>query len=115
MHYHTRIRVFVEGSPDEPIACAIVHLCDRDRFTRDDHLGMDITNTFGEAAFSFTDEDFLDIDDLIGGALPELYVKVFDRHGGCAYSTRAAAVRNTVPEMIEVRVPRELARRHELI
>lgn len=115
MEYQTKVKVYVEGSPREWVACAIVHLCDRDRFTRDDLLGMDITNTYGEASFSFTEREFLDIDDHIGGALPELYVKVFDRHGTCVFSTRAAAARNSVPDLIEVIVPREIADRHQLI
>lgn len=115
MKYQTKVRVYVQGEPRESVACAIIHLCDRDRLTPDDLLGMDITDTYGEASFSFTETEFLDLDDHLGGALPELYVKVFDRHGDCVFSSRTDAVRNAVPEIIEVEVPREIASRHQLI
>lgn len=115
MEHQTKVRLFVEDSPTEWIACAIVCLYDRDRISRDDPLGMDITNTYGEATFHFTDDRFLDVDDRLGGALPELYVRVFDSDGCCVLSTRAGAAPNTVPELIPIPVDRELARRHRLI
>jgi hypothetical protein len=115
MEYRTKVKLFVEGSPSEWIACAIVYLCDRDRLTRDDHLGMNITNVYGEATFSFADEDFMDLDDRLGGALPELYVKVFDSEARCVFSTRAQARPNTVPELIQVPIPRRIALEHGLL
>jgi hypothetical protein len=115
MEYCTTVKLFVEQSPSEWIACAIVCLYDRDRLSRDDHLGMDITNVYGEATFRFTEEDFLDVDDRLGGALPELYVRVYDSAGECVLSTRADAARNTIPELIRIGVDRELARRHGLL
>jgi hypothetical protein len=115
MEYETKIKLFVEGSPSEWIGCAIVCLYDRDRLSRDDQLGMDITNTYGEATFRFTADEFLDVDDRIGGALPELYVKVFDSQGECVVCTRAEAEPNTVPDLIRIPIERELALRHRLI
>ncbi len=114
MEYQTKVKVFIEDSPTEWIVGAIVCLYDRDRITRDDHLGTDVTNLYGEATFRFTSEQFMDLDDLLGGALPELYVKVYDTEGNCVVSTRAHAVRNTVPDLIPVPIERELALRHRL-
>jgi hypothetical protein len=115
VEYHTKVKLFVEGSPSEWISCAIVYLYDRDRLTRDDHLGMNITNVYGEASFSFTDADFLDLDERIGGSLPELYVRVFDAEARCVFSTRARAQRNEVPALIPVPIPRALAVEHGLL
>lgn len=115
MEYETKVKLHVAGEPNEWIASAIVCLYDRDRLTKDDHLGMNITNPYGEAVFRFTGADYLDIDDRIGGSLPELYVKVFDAEGRCVVSTRADAVRNRVPELIRIPIEREVAERHGLI
>lgn len=115
MEYETRVKLFVADAPTEWIACAIVCLYDRDRLSPDDPLGMNITNSYGEAVFRFTADEYLDVDDRIGGALPELYVKVFDSEGKCVVSTRAEAVPNAVPALIQVAVDRELARRHGLL
>lgn len=115
MQHETTVKLFVEDSPTEWIACAIVCLYDRDRLSRDDQIGMDVTNPFGEATFRFDDADFLDVDDRIGGALPELYVRVYDSAGACVLSTRARAERNAIPSLIRIPVSREVARRHGLI
>jgi len=115
MEYETRVKVFVEDTPTEWIACAIVYLCDRDRLSRDDHLGMSITDVYGEAIFRFSDDQFLDVDDKLGGALPELYVKVFNPKGRCVFTTRAKAKPNEVPPLIQVPVPREVASKHGLL
>ncbi len=114
MEYRTKVKVFIEDSPTDWIVGAIVCLYDRDRVSRDDHLGTDVTNIYGEATFRFTTEQFMDFDDRVGGALPELYVKVFDSEGGCVVSTRAQAISNSVPDLIRVPVARELARQHGL-
>lgn len=115
MDHETKVKLYVEDDPGHWIACAIVQLFDRDRISPDDRLGMNITNTYGEAIFRFHTDDFLDIDDRIGGALPELYVKVFDSDGTCVHSTRAEAQRNAVPHLIRVPIPRETAERFGLI
>lgn len=115
MEYHTRVKLFVEESEGEWIVGAIVCLYDRDRLSRDDLLGTDSTDVYGEAHFRFNAEDFLDLDDRLGGALPELYVKVFAPDGACIVSTRAQAVRNTVPELIRIPIGRSVAREHRLI
>lgn len=115
MQHETTVKLFVEEAPTEWIACAIVCLYDRDRLSRDDPLGMDITNSYGEATFRFDDDQFLDVDDRIGGTLPELYVQVFDSAGECVLSTRATAARNAIPSLIRIPVSREIARRHGLV
>jgi hypothetical protein len=115
VEYRTKVKLFVEGSPTEWIAGAIVCLYDRDRISRDDHLGTEITNTYGEATFRFTSEQFMDLDDRIGGALPELYVEVYDSQGERVLSTRNQAERNAVPELIRVPIDRELAVAHGLL
>jgi hypothetical protein len=115
MEYETTVKLFVADSPTEWISSVIVCLYDRDRFTKDDHLGMNITNPYGEAVFRFNADEYMDLDDRLGGSLPELYVKVFDTHGTCVLSTRADAMRNAVPSLIRVGIDREIAERHGLI
>lgn len=115
MEYETKVKLFLADEPSAWIACAIVCLYDRDRLSRDDPLGMNITNSYGEAVFRFNVDEYLDVDDRIGGSLPELYVKVFDSEGACVVSTRAAAEPNAVPALIQVPVDRELAARHRLL
>lgn len=115
MEFHTRVKLIVEDEPGEWIVGAIVCLYDRDRLTRDDHLGTNVTNTYGEASFRFSAGDFLDLDDRIGGTLPELYVEVFDADGNRVLSTRAEAVPNAVPELIRIAIPRDVATRHRLL
>jgi hypothetical protein len=115
VEYQTKVKLFIKDAPSEWISGAIVCLYDRDLISRDDHLGTDITNQYGEATFRFTADQFIDIDDRIGGALPDLFVEVYDADGKRVLSTRAAAERNAVPELIRIPVARELARRHRLI
>lgn len=115
MPFETRVKLFLEDAPTEWIVGATVCLYDRDRISRDDHLGTNVTDVFGEAVFRFQEHEFLDVDDRLGGALPELYVKVFDPEGACVISTRAAAQRNAVPPLIQIPIERELARRHGLV
>lgn len=113
--YETKVKLFIEDAVTEWIVGAIVCLYDRDRVSRDDYLGTDSTNMYGEASFRFTSDRFLDMDDRLGGSLPELYVKVFDTEGQCVLSTRAQAGRNAVPDLIRVPIERELALQHGLI
>lgn len=115
IQYSTTIKLFVDGSPNEWLSCAIVYLYDRDRISRDDFLGMEITNEFGEASFSFRSGEFTDVDDRVGGVLPELYIKVFGRDDRLVLSTRAVARRNEVPSLIRIGVDRDLAREHGLL
>jgi hypothetical protein len=114
MEYQTKVKLFIEDSPAEWVVGAIVCLYDRDRISRDDYLGMDVTDMYGEATYRFTADQFMDVDDRLGGTLPELYVKVYDSEGCCVLSTRAEATPNTVPPLIRVPVDRELARKHGL-
>jgi hypothetical protein len=115
MEFRTTVKLFVEGSPSEWIPNAIVCLYDRDRVTRDDHLGTEMTDVYGEATFRFAAEDFMDLDDRVGGALPELYVEIYGTGRERVLTTRAEAVSNAVPDLIRVPVPRELAEQHGLI
>lgn len=115
MEHRTTVKLHVEGADNEWIPCAIVSLFDRDRLSRDDFLGTNITNAYGEAVFTFHDDAFLDVDDAVGGALPELYVKVFGEGGRLVLSTRVSAERNAVPALIRVAVPRDLAQAHGLV
>ncbi len=115
MEYQTRVKLFVAGAATEWISGAIVCLYDRDRISRDDHLGTDVTDVYGEATFRYTDEQFMDVDDRIGGSLPELYVMVYDSDGRCVLSTRAGAAVNAAPDLLRVPVPRDLAVQHKLI
>lgn len=115
MDYQTKVKLFLEDAPTEWISCAIVYLYDRDVISADDHLGMGITNVYGEATFRFTADEFVDLDDRVGGTLPELYVKVFDGAGACVLLTRAESAANAVPDLIRVPIAREIAVRHNLI
>ncbi|CAN5792963.1 hypothetical protein BH23GEM6_BH23GEM6_01750 [soil metagenome] len=115
MEFQTTVKLFIADEPTEWISSAIVCLYDRDRVTRDDHLGMNITNAYGEAVIRFTAEDYMDFDDRVGGSLPELYVKIFDSNGDCVLSTRSEAMRNAVPSLIRIPIEREVAERHGLI
>lgn len=116
MQHRTTVKIYIEdSSPTEWVVGAIVCLYDRDRLTRDDHVGTDVTNQYGEATFRFPDDRFLDVDDRLGGRLPELYVEIVDAQGECVISTRASAVRNAVPSLIRVPVDRDLALRHGLL
>jgi hypothetical protein len=115
VEYETTVKRFVEDSPSEWISCAVVYLYDRDRLSRDDFLGMDITDSYGEAHFRFDSSQFLDLDDRIGGTLPELFVKIFGRDDRLMLSTRAGAARNQVPTLLRVGIPRALAKEHGLL
>lgn len=115
MEYETRVKLFLADDPTAWITSAIVCLYDRDRVSPDDPVGMNVTNRYGEASFRFSPDEYLDIDDLVGGRLPELYIKVFDSEGDCVVSTRAGAERNAVPDLIPVPVARELAMKHRLL
>lgn len=115
MEYSTTVKLFVEGAPAEWLPCAIVYLYDRDRVSRDDFLGMEITDEYGEATFHFHAEQYVDVDDRVGGPLPELFIKVFGRDDRFMLSTRAVAQRNQVPRLIRIGVARDLAREHGLL
>ena len=115
MEHSTTVKLFIEEEPTEWISGALVCLYDRDRISRDDHLGTNVTNRYGEATFNFSTSEFLDIDDRLGGALPELYIEVFDSEGERVLTTRSDARRNEVPKLIRVPIPRESALKHKLL
>jgi hypothetical protein len=115
LEYQTKIKLYVDGAPTDWIVGAIVCLYDRDRLSRDDHLGTEVTNMYGEATFRFTSAQFVDLDERLGGTLPDLYIEVFDSAGKRVITTRAQAERNAVPDLIRVPIEREVARRHGLL
>ena len=115
VQYSTTVKLYVEDAPNEWLSCAIVYLYDRDRLTPDDFLGMEMTNEYGEATFHFRRSDYMDIDERMGGELPELYIRVYGRDDRFMLSTRSLARRNEVTRLIRIGVERELAREHGLV
>jgi hypothetical protein len=112
MYFSTVVRV-VAADTSRGIPGAKVSLFDRDSFTPDDRLGTGTTDEKGEVRFEYTSEQFVDIDDRLGGVFPELYAVVYDAHDEVVLSTRADAVDNTPRKYMTVTVPVELARRLE--
>jgi hypothetical protein len=104
MHYTTVVKVVEEGS-NRPIAGLHVSLFDRDSFSRDDLLGTGETDAGGEVRFDYRSEDFVDLDDRLGGVFPELYAVVYRSDGAELHSTKADAVDNTPRKFITVAVP----------
>lgn len=115
MQYTTTVRLVLEGTPAQPIPGVMVSLYDHDRFGRDDFLGTEMTNTDGEARFRFTSDHFTDVDERLGGVMPDLYAKVFDAQGTEVLCTRAETIFNAPVKQITVPVSRELAERHGLV
>lgn len=113
--YETKVKLFIADSPAAWVSSAVVCLYDRDRLSRDDFLGTDVTDWYGEATFRFSARQFADLDERLGGSLPELYVEVFDADGRRVITTRAKATANAVPRLVRVAIPRDLAVRHRLI
>ena len=104
MHYTTLVKVVEEGS-GRPLSGLKVSLYDRDTFSRDDVLGSGDTDAAGEARFDYSSEDFVDLDDRLGGIFPELYVVVYRPDGTQLFSTKADAVDNTPRKFITVSIP----------
>ena len=104
MHYTTVVKVVEEGSA-RPLPGLQVSLFDRDTFSRDDLLGSAETGESGEARFDYKSEDFVDLDDRLGGVFPELYVVVYGADGAQLHSTKADAVNNTPRKFITVSLP----------
>jgi hypothetical protein len=104
MHYTTVVKVVEEGS-NRALSGLKVSLFDRDTFSRDDLLGSGETDSGGEVRFDYKSEDFVDLDDRLGGVFPELYCVVYRADGGELHSTKADAVDNTPRKYITVAVP----------
>src|SRR5687767_2820755 len=104
MHYTTVVKVVEEGS-NRPLQGLQVSLYDRDSFSRDDLLGTAATNDAGEARFEYSSEQFVDLDDRLGGIFPELYVVVAREDGTQLLSTKQDAVDNTPRKYISVSLP----------
>jgi hypothetical protein len=108
MQYTTVVKVVEEGS-NRPLSGLQVSLYDRDSFSRDDHLGTGQTDAGGEVRFDYRSEDFVDLDDRLGGIFPELYAVVYRPDGTEMHSTKADAVDNTPRKFITVAVPAGVA------
>jgi hypothetical protein len=104
MHYTTVVKVVEEGS-NRPLSGLQVALFDRDTFSRDDRLGTGQTDAGGEVRFDYRSEDFVDLDDRIGGIFPELYAVVYAADGTELYSSKADAVDNTPRKYITLALP----------
>ena len=104
MHYTTVVKVVEEGS-NRALPGLKVALYDRDAFSRDDLLGSSDTDAEGEARFSYSSEQFVDMDDRLGGIFPELYVVVSRADGTRLLSTKSDAVDNTPRKFITVTLP----------
>lgn len=104
MHYTTVVKVVEEGS-NRPMPGLRVALYDRDTFSRDDLLGSAETDAAGDARFDYSSEQFVDLDDRLGGIFPELYVVVSRADGSQLHSTKADAVDNTPRKFITVTLP----------
>jgi hypothetical protein len=107
MHYTTVVKVVEEGS-NRPLSGLQVSLFDRDTFSRDDLLGSGETDAGGEVRFDYSSDQFVDLDDRIGGIFPELYAVVY-RDGAQLYSSKADAVNNTPRKFITLAVPGDAA------
>lgn len=115
MRFTTQVKLVLDESPAQPVAGVKLCLFDRDRVTRDDLLGSETTDENGEVCFRFNSEQFMDLDDRIGGDFPDLYVAVCDSADEKVFTTRSDATANTAPRRMVVRIPREVAERHQLL
>ena len=104
MRYTTSVKVVEEGS-NRPVPGLQVALFDRDAFSPDDALGTGTSDEQGEVRFDYNSEQFVDLDDRLGGVFPELYVVVSDAGGTQIVTTKADAISNTPRKQIPVPVP----------
>jgi hypothetical protein len=111
MYYTTTVRLVAAEDPERGIPGVQVSLFDRDTFSRDDVLGTATTDASGEARFDYSSEQFVDLDDRVGGIFPELFVVAYARDGEKVVSTRSDAVDNTPRKRITVAVTAEQAAR----
>jgi hypothetical protein len=115
MQYATTVRLFVDGAPEQILRNVKVSLYDRDRVSADDLLGTVMTDERGEARFSFTSEQFVDLDDHFGGVFPDLYAVVHDSADKQVLSLRSETIPNTPRKHILIPIARALALQHGLI
>lgn len=115
MRYTTTVKLVLAESPSSPIPNVRVALYDRDRFTPDDLLGAAETNADGEARFQYNTEAFADVDEAMGGDMPELYAVVYDARDQVVTSTRSDAEVNLAQKRITIPIAREVALRHQLL
>ena len=102
MNYSTIVRVVREGS-GQPVAGARVSLFDRDHFLKNDVLGTGETDARGEVRFSFTSDDFVDLDDRLTGTFPDLLAVVYAADG--SEVARNDVVPNTALKILTLTVP----------
>jgi hypothetical protein len=94
MFFTTVVKLVSETPEREALPGVLVALYDRDVVTPDDHLGSEVTDANGEARFRFFPEQYLDLDERIGGELPELYAVAYAPGGEVLASNRHAAISN---------------------
>ncbi|HET6764156.1 MAG TPA: hypothetical protein VFH27_10810 [Longimicrobiaceae bacterium] len=114
MYFSTIVKVVAAEDPTHGIAGIKVALFDRDLVTPDDSLGSGATGEGGEVRFEYTSDQFVDIDDRVGGVMPDLYVVVYDGEGKVVMTTREHVVPNTPLKRITVSVSRALLEQHGL-
>lgn len=105
MYFTTVVKVLADEPDARPLAGLHVRLYDHDRFSADDLLGEQVTDANGEARFSYTSDDFADLDDKLGGSMPDLYAVVSDASGNQLASTKSDVVENSPEKYLTVRVP----------
>ena len=115
MRYTTTVKLVLAESPDSPVSFVKIALFDRDRITPDDMLGSSRTDEQGEARIEFTTDQFEDVDEKLGGDMPELYAVVYDYRDQVVWTTRDAAEINFARKQITIPIPVQLALRHRLV
>lgn len=115
MYFTTLVKLVLEEAPSQVVPGVKLCLYDHDRLTRDDLLGSEVTNAEGEACFRFDSEQFVDLDDRLGGVFPELYVAVCDEASDTVFNTRSDCTNNNAPRHMTVCVPRAVAEAHGLL
>ena len=114
MHFSVMVKL-VEDETSRPLPGVQLCLYDRDRITRDDLLGTEVTDSNGEACFRFDEDKYMDIDDRLGGDFPDLYAVVCRADGEKVHTTRTEATHNIAPRHMTVRIPRHVAEKNQLL
>ncbi len=105
MYFTTVVKVVLDGPEERPMPGVQVRLYDRDLFSSDDLLGEQVTDQNGEARFQYTSDSFVDLDDRLGGSMPDLYAVVNGANGEQLATTKAETIDNTPQKHLTVRVP----------
>lgn len=118
--YKTTVRVLAKESR-KPLQGVKVGLFDRDEKSDDDLLGVAITNSVGEASFTYTRADFTDdalgtVDDsriprpiINGDIYPDLYAVLYDDDDAVILSERDNATKDYQASVLVVHLDEALA------